>query len=67
MGDDREAMLRVALTKAGYTDFTPISESKSRSAVKMQGEPIVRKTEGKRILLKPEMPMHVSSRSLKME
>ena len=67
LGDDREAMLRVALTKAGYTDFTPIPESKSRSAVKMQGEPIVRKTEGKRILLKPEMPMHVSSRSLKME
>ena len=67
LGDDREAMLRVALTKAGYTDFTPIPESKSRSAVPCSGEPIVRKTEGKRILLKPEMPKHVSSRSLKME
>ena len=64
LGDDREAMLRVALTEAGYTDFTPLPESKSRSAEPCFGEPIVRKSEGKRILLKPERPMNFSSRSL---
>ena len=66
LGDDREAMLRVALTEAGYTDFTPLPESKSRSAEPCFGEPIVRKPEGKRILLKPERPMVFSSRSLGM-
>ena len=66
LGDDREALLRVALTEAGYTDFTPLPESKSRSAEPCFGEPIVRKSEGKRILLKPERPLVFSSRSLGM-
>ena len=66
LGDDREALLRVALTEAGYTDFTPLPESKSRSAVQGFGEPIVRKSEGKRILLKPERPLFFFSRSLGM-
>jgi C-terminal processing protease CtpA/Prc len=66
LGDDREALLRVALTEAGYTDFTPLPESKSRSAEPCCGEPIVRKSEGKRILLKPERPLVFSSRSLGM-
>ena len=67
LGDDREGMLRVALMEAGYTDFTPLPESKSRALSSSLGAPIPMKTEGKRILLKPEMPKHVSSRSLKME
>lgn len=35
LGDDREALLRMALTKAGYTNFTPIEKEdpKSRSAL----------------------------------
>ena len=66
LGDDREAMLRAALTEAGYTDFTPLPESQSRSAEPWYGEPIVRKKEGKRILSKPEIPMNISSRSLGM-
>lgn len=65
LGDDREALLRVALTKAGYTDFTPLSGSKSRSMEHDLGEQIIRKTEGKRIILEPEIPITFSSRSLK--
>ena len=64
LGDDREAMLRVALTEAGYTDFTPLPEAKSRALSSSLGAPIPMKTEGKRILLKPERPMNFSSRSL---
>ena len=66
LGDDREGMLRAALTEAGYTDFTPLPETQSRSAASWCGVPIVRKKEGKRILLKPEIPMNISSRSLGM-
>ena len=65
LGDDRETLLRVALTKAGYTDFTPLSGSKSRSVEHDLGEQIIRKTEGKRIILEPEIPITFSSRSLK--
>lgn len=68
LGDDREALLRVALTKAGYTNFTPLLDaSKSRSAMAPPlGKPLLQKIEGKRILLKPELPMNISTRSLKM-
>lgn len=57
LGDDREALLRVALTKAGYTNFTPIEGEgvASRSAVRMSGRPIKQVSrnplDGKRILL----------------
>ena len=67
LGDDREAMLRVALTEAGYTDFTPLPEAKSRALSSSLGAPIPMKTEGKRILLKPERPMNFYSRSLGMK
>ena len=67
LGDDREAMLRVALTEAGYTDFTPLPEAESRALSGSLGEPVQKKSEGKRILLKPERPMNFSSRSLGME
>jgi C-terminal processing protease CtpA/Prc len=67
LGDDREAMLRVALTEAGYTDFTPLPEAKSRALTSSLGEAIPMKSEGKRMLLKPERPMNFSSRSLRMK
>ncbi|MBQ8521108.1 MAG: hypothetical protein IJ456_06995 [Bacteroides sp.] len=57
LGDDREALLRKALTKAGYTNFTPIEGEgvASRSAVRMSGRPIKQVSrnplDGKRILL----------------
>lgn len=67
LGDDRETLLREALTKAGYTNFTPMPEDiESRSIVKPSlGEFIPSKTEGKRILLKPEIQMNKSSKLLK--
>ena len=51
LGDDREALLREALTRAGYTDFTPLPEAaESRSALQpSSGKFVPRKTEGKRI------------------
>lgn len=67
LGDDREAMLRVALTEAGYTDFTPLPEAESRALSGSWGAPVQKKSEGKRILLKPERPMNFPSRSLGME
>lgn len=67
LGDDRETLLREALTKAGYTNFTPMPEDiESRSIVKPSlGEFIPSKTEGKRILLKPEIQMNKFSQLLK--
>lgn len=67
LGDDREDLLREALIRAGYTNFTPLQESKSRSVNRFMGEPIIRKFEGKRILLKPEMPITFVSRGLRMK
>lgn len=69
LGDDREVLLREALTRAGYTDFTPLPENnESRSAMTPSlGEFIPCKTEGKRILLRPEMPRNVFSRSLNLQ
>lgn len=57
LGDDREALLREALTRAGYTDFTPLPEaSESRALCRTRlGESILREKEGRRILLKPEV------------
>lgn len=50
LGDDREDLLRAALIKAGYTDFTPLPEVQSRSALQPSlGGFIPRQTEGKRI------------------
>ena len=57
LGDDREALLRKALTKAGYTNFTPIEDNKgtSRAAIKNMGIPFKSVSrnplDGKRILL----------------
>lgn len=57
LGDDREALLRVALTQAGYTNFTPIEDNTgtSRAAVKNMGVPFKTASrnplDGKRILL----------------
>ena len=69
LGDDREALLREALTRAGYTDFTPLPEAaESRSALNPSlGELIPWKTEGRRILLKPELPMNLLARSLNLK
>ncbi len=69
LGDDREALLREALTRAGYTDFTPLPEAaESRSALNPSlGELIPWKTEGRRILLKPELPMNLPARSLNLK
>ena len=57
LGDDREALLREALTRAGYTDFIPLPEaSESRALCRTRlGESILREKEGRRILLKPEV------------
>lgn len=64
LGDDREALLRVALTKAGYTDFTPLlEETESRSTQPSLGKCIPWKTNGKRILLNPDIPLNIPSRS----
>ena len=55
LGDDREALLREALMRAGYEAFTPLEGSKSRSAAVQLGEPVeVRHKEGRRILLRTE-------------
>ena len=57
LGDDREALLRKALTKAGYTNFTPIEDNKgtSRAAIRNIGVPFKSVSrnplDGKRILL----------------
>ena len=57
LGDDREALLRKALTKAGYTNFTPIEDNKgtSRAAIRNIGVPFKTVSrnplDGKRILL----------------
>ena len=52
LGDDREALLREALTRAGYKDFTPMEGSKSRSAAVQLGEQVKgHRKEGRRILL----------------
>lgn len=57
LGDDREALLRKALTKAGYTNFTPIEDNKgtSRVAIRNIGVPFKSVSrnplDGKRILL----------------
>ena len=65
LGDDREALLREALSRAGYTDFTPLPEKEESRALSRQlGAPLSVKKEGRRILMKPEMPRNFSSRSL---
>jgi len=67
LGDDREALLRVALQRAGYADFTPLPEegTGSRAAMKNRlGESLPKQDEGWRIVLKPEIPMPFSSRAL---
>lgn len=55
LGDDREALLRAALTKAGYTNFTPKVET-SRAAVRSVGMPFKSASrnplDGKRITLR---------------
>ena len=57
LGDDREDLLRMALTRAGYQDFTPITRSDSRHAASGLGNSINwNHQEGRRILLKPELP-----------
>ena len=58
LGDDREALLRKALTKAGYTNFTPIEDNKgtSRAAIRNIGVPFKTVSrnplDGKRIVLR---------------
>lgn len=57
LGDDREALLREALTRAGYQDFTPLPEASSRALqTDVTGRPLRLAPEGRRILLKPELP-----------
>ena len=56
LGDDREALLRVALTQAGYTDFTPVdSVPASRMAVQKFGASLEHTSrnplDGKRIMI----------------
>lgn len=68
LGDDREQLLREALTRAGYQDFTPLPEAASRALQQgFLGRPVPVQPEGKRILLKPELPMALGYRSLKMK
>ena len=55
LGDDREALLREALTHAGYKDFTPLVSSKSRSAtVNLVNALDMNRKEGRRIQLEAE-------------
>ena len=57
LGDDREALLREALTRAGYQDFTPLPEASSRALqTGVTGSPLRLAPEGRRILLHPELP-----------
>lgn len=67
LGDDREALLREALTRAGYTDLTPLPEDTESRAVMMpqKGKLIQPESEGKMILLKPEIPMNFGEYFLK--
>lgn len=55
LGDDREALLRVALTKAGYTNFTAKEGAKARAARPSFGKQIQTVSrnplDGKRIIL----------------
>ena len=69
LGDEREAMLNVALQRAGKTDLQARTASRSVVSLPLGDEIRIKNNplDGKRILLKPEMPKHVSSRSLKME
>lgn len=70
LGDDREALLREALTRAGYTDFTPLPEKMASRSVtsSLSSELIPRKTVEGRILLKPELPMkNIPDLRLKMK
>lgn len=70
LGDDREALLREALTRAGYADFTPLPEkTASRSVMSsLSSELLPRERKGGRILLNPELSKHdFSSRSLNMK
>ena len=68
LGDDREALLRAALTEAGYTHLTPLPETESRVFVgECLGKLIKVKSEGKRILLNTEKPKVFRSRSLSIE
>ena len=69
LGDEREALLNVALQRAGKTDLEARAASRSVSAlpndrvIHFSKNPL----DGKRILLKPELPMNVSSRGLELK
>ena len=51
LGDDREALLREALTRAGYSDLTPMSKAVSRSTQSLGKQVAMKRPEGRRILL----------------
>lgn len=59
LGDDREILLRAALTKAGYTNFTPkeetaASRAASRDFIKLDKPKNLNSMHGKRIYMKKD-------------
>ena len=69
LGDEREALLNIALQRAGKTDLETPAVSRSVSAlpegmvIPYSKNPL----DGKRILQKPELPKNFASRSLEMK